>query len=593
MKAGVSFPTKNHSGPGHRLIGSDSLRLSLVFLLAILLFYLPSHASQVSAATRSADDPDAACRNCHQKIYDRYQQTPMAQASGDAGNGLLPGTFLHSPSGIEYRLFLRDGHAWLSYSRPDPSPERALHGEQELIFYIGSGNRGRTYLFQRDGFWFESPVNWYAKKQLWDMNPKSMAAKEMPFTLPVDSTCLHCHTGAGQPSLPGSRNHFAGAPFLYSGVTCDNCHGDPAAHLAQHGRGPILNPAALPANRNVSVCLQCHLEGEIAVNQPGRSLQMFKPGDDLASDVRFFVRQGEIGANGRATSQWEALLQSACFRKSSGSLTCTTCHDPHQSPAPAERVAFYRAKCLACHESEAGFAERHHPATQDCTSCHMARQKTEDIAHEQVTDHFIRKRPSSVQNVAIPHRETLVPVGGEPADNRSMGLAYAQLAVRGDLDAAAEAMNLLKEAERKERAAEPLAQDADLHVELGYLDLVSGDASAAAKEYEAALAADPLNSVAAADLAVLRAKSHRLGEAVRLWRSVAENDPGETAAGFNLAMGACMTGDAPMAIQALQRVVDFSPDNARAKHLLAQLKAAPQLCDYPALTPKQGPEKGK
>lgn len=58
--------------------------------------------------------------------------------------------------------------------------------------------------------------------------------------------------------------------------------GDARAHLAQDGRGPILNPVSLPAERKLSVCLQYHLEGEIAVKQPRRDLQMFKAGDDLS-----------------------------------------------------------------------------------------------------------------------------------------------------------------------------------------------------------------------------------------------------------------------------------------------------------------------
>jgi hypothetical protein len=29
-----------------------------------------------------AENPDAACAGCHREIYDSYQRTPMAQASG-------------------------------------------------------------------------------------------------------------------------------------------------------------------------------------------------------------------------------------------------------------------------------------------------------------------------------------------------------------------------------------------------------------------------------------------------------------------------------------------------------------------------------
>ncbi len=199
----------------------------------------------------------------------------MARASGLAADGLLPGEFTHAASGVHYRLFLRDGRAWLSYDRSN-APQ-LLKGEQELSYFIGSGQRGRTYLFQKQGFWFESPVNWYSKQQVWDMNPKSLDAKEMPFTLKVDPICLHCHTSSVQPSL-GAVNHFGAQPFLYGGITCQSCHGDPAAHLASGGAAPILNPAKLSPAKRDSICLQCHLEGETAVNVPGRSLAAFLPG---------------------------------------------------------------------------------------------------------------------------------------------------------------------------------------------------------------------------------------------------------------------------------------------------------------------------
>ena len=50
------------------------------------------------------------------------------------------------------------------------------------------------------------------------------------------------------------------------------------------------------------------------------------------------------------------------------------------SPPEAERVAFYRGKCLACHSAPA-FAETHFPATPDCTSCHMPRSGAIDTPH--------------------------------------------------------------------------------------------------------------------------------------------------------------------------------------------------------------------
>jgi predicted CXXCH cytochrome family protein len=377
--------------------------------------------------------------------------------------------------------------------------------------------------------------------------------------------------------LPGSRNHFEAAPFRYGGITCESCHGDTSAHLAQNGQGPILRIASLPPSRRNSVCLQCHLEGETAVNQPGKSLPDFHPGDDLAADVRFFIHAGEIGSNGRATSQWEALIQSACFRKSSGRMTCTTCHDPHGSPTPEDRVAFFRSKCLACHNSPA-FVSHHHADQPDCTACHMASVKSEDIAHEQITDHFIQKRPATNLPAADIFGQDLVPIGGQLSSDRDLGLAYAQAVIKGDQQAVEKAKDLLQRAEKEEQTEGGSAEDADLHANLGFVDLLSNETPAASREYETALAADPDNSSAAADLAVIKARAHQMPQAIELWRIVAQNDPGHTAAGYDLALGECMSGNAHAAMDALNRVIAFSPDDAKARKLLLELQSRPGLC---------------
>ncbi len=138
-----------------------------------------------------------------------------------------------------------------------------LHGREELLYFVGSGTRGRTFLFQREGYWFETPINWYAKKGIWDMAPNYQRAAEMPFTLPADSGCLSCHASNVQAALPDARNHYRAAPFETGGITCERCHGDASEHLAQGGKGPILNPDKLAANLRDSACLQCHLEAEM------------------------------------------------------------------------------------------------------------------------------------------------------------------------------------------------------------------------------------------------------------------------------------------------------------------------------------------
>ena len=525
-----------------------------------------------SSTALAAPDPDRVCARCHQAIFDSYKKTPMAQASGLAIDGLLPGEFTHAASGVRYRLFLRDGRAWLSYERPNAPPEKALKGEQELTYFVGSGQRGRTYLFQKNGYWFEIPVNWYGKQRLWDMNPKSIDAREMPFTLKVDGGCLHCHSTGVQPSL-GANNHFGAQPFLYGGITCQSCHGDPAAHLASGGAAPILNPAKLSPSKRDSVCLQCHLEGETAVNAPGRSLAAFVPGENLSDYVTHFVHSGELGPNGRATSQWEALLQSECKRKSGDRLTCTTCHDPHNSPSAEQRVSYFRSRCLTCHGAPA-FVSKHHPDQPDCSSCHMPREKSGDVAHEQVTDHRIQRRPLLSLDQGVAHMGDLTVVGGGPASDRELGLAYFQLAERGDVQAGHRSMQLLQQAEsRGGQQADP-----DLHTALGLMEQLSGDRQAAMREYQAALRANPADSVAAGDLAILQARAGDAKDAVAGLQWVSDHDPADTSAGIDLAMLECSIGDPQAAVTALRHLLQFSPDDGKARQALAAIETERERC---------------
>ncbi len=532
---------------------------------------VPVNADQVVLSR----DPNAACASCHRAIYERYEKTPMAHASGPAHEGFIAADFDQATSGIHYRISNDAGHVWLSYERNDFA--RLLDGRQELRYFVGSGKRGRTYLFEQQGYWFEAPINWYAKKQVWDMTPHYLDAREMPLTLPVDPGCLHCHASGAASALPDARNHYADEPFAEGGITCAACHGDASAHVASGGKVHMLNIDALEPVRRDSVCLNCHLEGQAGVERLGKQIEKFVSGDDLFETTLFFVYRNEKGSGGRATSQFEALLKSVCKQKSGDKLTCTTCHDPHGSPAPEERVAFYRQRCLACHNA-GGFAERHHPENPDCTVCHMARPPSNDIAHEQVTDHWIKKRVGQ-ERLPLATSGELVTVGGIGSSDRdyerNLGLAYAQMAVRGDQTAGERALELLRGAETHNAGAR---EDSELHAQLGFLDQMDGKRDEAEKEYRLALDANAFDSLAAGDLALIEAQRHNAREAIKLWGDVFAHDPTQLKAGMNLAMTECAQGERDEALATLDRMLFFSPDDGEARSFAEEIRAGRRSC---------------
>ena len=550
-----------------RLLFTFGLVVMLLGMFAAICMRVQGRTA-VSAQSLAAD-PNAACGPCHKTIYDRYRKTPMANASGLAEGGYLAADFEHAPSGVHYRVFEQDGKVWLSYQRSDAS--RPLKGRQQLIYFLGSGMRGRTYLFEQEGYWFEAPINWYAKKGIWDMTPAFEGAHEMPLTLPVDPGCLHCHTSGAASSSREARNLYASAPFAFRGISCESCHGDASSHVKSAGKIRMMDIEGLAPVRRDSICLNCHLEGQVGVDREGKRPEDFRPGDNLYDYTVFFVHRAENGSGGRATSQWEALLKSQCKRKSGDRMTCTTCHDPHGDPTPSQRVDYYRGKCLQCHSS---LAAQHHLENRDCTACHMGRPPSSDIAHEQVTDHWIRRRVS-VARLPLITAGNLVSVGRGVAGDRDLGLAYTQMAESGDHAAADLAMKLLEKAERQTGGA---AKDYELHADLGFLEQERGEPQDAAREYREALAANPDDELAAGNLALLEAQSRQIGDATELWRRVFSHDPTQTEAGFNLAVVECGAGEPGAALQTLDTILQFSPDNDRARTMAGDIRTGQRSC---------------
>jgi predicted CXXCH cytochrome family protein len=237
------------------------------------------------------------------------------------------------------------------------------------------------------------------------------------FSRRITYRCMSCHNSFVQvPSEADSGEASARFPErLPEGIDCQRCHGPGQAHLeaVRHGasaesvRGAIINPARLSHDRQMEVCMQCHLE-TTSLKLPavllryGRGAFSYHPGEPLGDYVRHFDRP-EGKEEGREEDRFEftsaayRLRKSACYQRSRGMLTCTTCHNPHEpsnSPAALHR---YTEACLSCHGTAVQqlVAARRHPLAQNCVSCHMPKRRPSDAIHTRVTDHLIQLRPGA------------------------------------------------------------------------------------------------------------------------------------------------------------------------------------------------------
>ena len=581
----------------------------LIATVSLLLFFFstsgrgqsppkaPSRASVLNpgspAAGNSASAPPSgneACAKCHLAIATSYATKPMARGSGLATENFLPGEFRDPVSGVHYRVYVENGGAWLSFDRDGEAP---LHGKRKLDYFIGSGHRGKTFVFSEDGFSFESPINFYthqgsANGGIWDMAPKNQGAKEMPLTSPAASSCLSCHTSDAQAPEPGTDNKYASPLFAHGGITCERCHGGDLTHganpdkfakvaanqpLKGSAQSAIINPAKLPPDRRDAVCMQCHLEGNSAIEQPGHHFYEFRPGDDLSKFIRYYILSGDGKDSVRAVSQFEALEQSGCKRGTGPSFTCTTCHDPHSSPAPAERVSYYRAKCLSCHGE--AFAAKHHTEQQDCTSCHMPSVATIDVGHTQDSDHRILRVPAASQQGpgADPKLIRFPPVNQEDSF-RDVALAWVSIAgSSGSPYAIQQSEKILPQA----LAQSP--EDAELLTAMGYSEQQKGLTDLARGHYEHALRVKPLSLDAASNLALIEANAGHLDRAGALWKAAFERAPGRSSLGIYLARALCLSGHGDESKGTIARVLRFNPDSSTAREMLRQLQSGEVTCD--------------
>jgi len=374
---------------------------------------------------------DERCVDCHASECTSFRKHPMGRSLvpiGDPSTGERYDAANHNPFsalGSLWEVERRGERVWHKETRLGPEQEPLSQSETEIHFVVGSGNLGHSYVTNRDGYLFQTPISWFSRKQIWDTSPGF--PEDRRTGRPITAQCLFCHANRVHP-LEGSVNRYETPIFDGYAIGCERCHGPGERHLENPGRRDtetnidytIVNPRWLAPDLRQSVCEQCHLEGESRILRRGRSLYDFRPGLPFDSFWTVYVRGAERAVDHRAVHHVEQMAASRCYRLSEESasegkrkLGCATCHNPHDYPAAADRVAYYRKQCLNCHKDRGcslPAPERWANNENSCFDCHMPRVATADIAHAASTDHRILLRAKS----AAPTEEPIVPTKGSP-----------------------------------------------------------------------------------------------------------------------------------------------------------------------------------
>ncbi len=504
---------------------------------------------------------DAICARCHAMIVRSYLATPMANASGLATENLRAGRFVHSRSRMEYQISLSDDHGELGY-RSANAP--GVTGQFSLNYFLGSGHLGTTYLYTIGNFLFESPIAWYTPSQSYDMKPGLAELDQMPPPLPMQSGCMRCHMSGVQASDTGTINRYRGLPFLHSGITCEACHGDSRQHISTNGKGGMVNPAQLDPEQRDSICISCHLEGDVTVERSGHSALDYRPAESISTYLAFYVRAG-ANLTDRAVSEVEQLSQSACKRSTGDRMSCMSCHDPHYTPDESHRVGYFRGKCLACH-NRPEFATTHHPENPDCTNCHMPRTGARNVLHVAWTDHRIRKNrvDSATLSDAKPGG-VLTPIFSPGASQRDEAMANYQALLEGNRSLETTVWQQLN------AAGDTLTNDKEALDALGNISAERRDWTKAERAFRRVLEIDPADLTALSNLGTLLAKQGKLKEGEALLQEAFDRNQDLPGLAKNLARVQCIAGDAAAARSTLTTALIYCPQLDDVRQLLTTL----------------------
>ena len=349
------------------------------FLTAMVALALPLSAWDAAPDDRGGDYVGAAiCAGCHKDQFEQQSRSGHARSLRPLSRhedlrSLLDGIEVEREPGYRYRFFVEEGELRVTVSGGDARKtvpvEWAFGAMEQAITFVSQVDEDR---------YVEHHLSYYAALQGLAPTPGHQGSRaanaeealgvyyETFDPQPKIMRCFQCHsTGplALGPNLSLEPREL--------GIRCEACHGPGRAHVEAIAggepakiRASVRNPKNMSARQQTEFCGACH--------RPPAS-------DGASIDWRdpWNVRHQPV-----------YLTQSKCFVESPGSLSCFTCHDPH-NPLLQNDPAYYSGKCRSCHDRPA------HPAglrvsgnqADSCIGCHMPAVVPQE--HLRFTNHWI------------------------------------------------------------------------------------------------------------------------------------------------------------------------------------------------------------
>ena len=371
---------------------------TLLTIVCGLGYSLLAHSQTPPGAGNPEFVGSSACQECHEAVYDRWNDTLMANILVDVNE---------RPDAV-----LGD------FSAPNPL---VTFSTDDIAYTYGSKWKQRYFTRIGDDY-FAFPAQWDVMNETWRRYHPEPGTEWWTEHYPADQ--MQRPTGPLCDGCHSTNYDIETKQVTEWNVGCEKCHGAGAEHVNAPSNYNIVNPAKLDYVRGNDVCIQCHSQGQPLEN-PLEDVYYdwpvgYQPGDHLSDYWRLeehhlgeeTVTHWPEGSAHKNRMQGNDYVSSSMYTKGVG---CWDCHDVHGTEHSADLTKPANAVCESCHGPNSPAGPRgdyiqhshHNPESAQCVDCHMP-QIARTISDVNLRSHTFRFiSPSETEKYGIPNPCTI------------------------------------------------------------------------------------------------------------------------------------------------------------------------------------------
>ena len=345
-------------------------RLVGIIATLIIVLSLPIYALKQSSRTTVLQQTlpahfvtAKACRECHKKEYEQWQESHHARAMAKANDQTVLADFKDSVFehlGVRSRFYRKDGRFFVYTSGPD-----GKMGEFEITHTFGWFPL-QQYLVPFPGGKMQClPIAWDVQKKTWfHLYPDlELDPDEWIYWTNQgqnwNSMCADCHSTELKKNYNPTADTYA-TGWSEINVSCEACHGPGSKHAAWAAlpeaarsttdNGLVVQTSGISNRQQVELCAPCHSRRSMLGDYT------HKQQDLLDTEIPRLLEEGLYFPDGQILDEvyvYGSFVQSKMY---ANNVRCSDCHNIHTIKLQHEGNTL----CLQCHQASVYDSKEHH-----------------------------------------------------------------------------------------------------------------------------------------------------------------------------------------------------------------------------------------